>query len=152
MQSCELMLKSVTCLLKTLEFMSPDATNAIMLQSQLTLVAGNLHTTTKMKHPAPSVQDYCRDFGKTMRESIKWISNTSPIGNPILIPSRTRSWSFCYWKIKSDSNSAHEQDEPCKDGGTGQYSKHGQCVRQLTVRQQTTQFSAGTLPMSAYGL
>ena len=26
-------------------------------------------------------------------------------------------------------------------------SKHGQCVRQLTVRQQTTQFSAGTLPM-----
>ena len=31
-------------------------------------------------------------------------------------------------------------------------SEHGQCVRQLTVRQQTTKFSAGTLPMSAYGL
>ena len=33
-------------------------------------------------------------------------------------------------------------------------SEQGQCVRrvrQLTVRQQTTKFSAGTLPMSAYG-
>ena len=28
-------------------------------------------------------------------------------------------------------------------------SKHGQCIRQLTVRQQRTKFSASTLPMSA---
>ena len=28
-------------------------------------------------------------------------------------------------------------------------SEHGQCVRQLTVRQQTTKFSAGTLPLLA---
>ena len=31
-------------------------------------------------------------------------------------------------------------------------SEHGQCARQLTVRQQTTKFSAGTLPMSAYSV
>ena len=67
MQSCELMLKSITCLLKASEFMSPDATNAIKPQSLLTLVVENLSTTTKMKHPAPSLLDYCRDFGKAMR-------------------------------------------------------------------------------------
>jgi len=27
--------------------------------------------------------------------------------------------------------------------------EHGQCVRQLTVWQQTTKFSAGTLPLTA---
>ena len=31
-------------------------------------------------------------------------------------------------------------------------SEHGQRLRQLTVRQQTTKFLGGTLPMSAYGL
>lgn len=30
--------------------------------------------------------------------------------------------------------------------------EHGQCVRQLTVRQQTTKFSAGTLPLTAYSV
>ena len=53
-QSCERMLKSITGLLKASEFMSPEATNAIKLQSLLTLVVENLHATTKMKHPAPS--------------------------------------------------------------------------------------------------
>jgi len=31
-------------------------------------------------------------------------------------------------------------------------TEHRQCVRQLTVRQQTTKFSAGTLPMSTYSV
>ena len=30
--------------------------------------------------------------------------------------------------------------------------EHGQCVWQLTVRQQTTKFSAGTLPLTAYSV
>ena len=68
MQSCELMLKSINCVLKSLEFMSPDATNAIKLHSLLNLVVENLHATTKMKHPAPSLLDHWGDFGKAMRE------------------------------------------------------------------------------------
>ena len=71
------MLKSITGLLKASEFMSPDATNAIKLQSLLTLVVENLHATTKMKHPAPSLLDYCRDLGNVSRESIKGIPNWS---------------------------------------------------------------------------
>ena len=30
--------------------------------------------------------------------------------------------------------------------------EHRLCVRQLTVRQQTTKFSAGTLPLTAYSV
>ena len=71
------MLKSITRLLKASEFTSPDATNAIKLQSLLILVVENLHTTMKMKHSAPSLLDYCRDFEKAMRESIKRITKWS---------------------------------------------------------------------------
>ena len=49
MQPCELMLRSTTRLLKASEFMSPEATHAIKLQSLLTLVVENIHVTTKMK-------------------------------------------------------------------------------------------------------
>ena len=70
MQSCELMLKSINCVLKSSEFMSPDATNVIKLQSVLNLVVENLHATTKMKHPAPSLLDHRGDFGKAMREFV----------------------------------------------------------------------------------
>ena len=71
MQSYELMLKNNDRLLKTSEFTSPDAANAIMLQSLLTSVVENVYTTTKMKHLAPSLLDYCQDFGTALRESIK---------------------------------------------------------------------------------
>ena len=57
MQTCELMLRRITRLLKASEFMSPDATNAIRLQSRFTLVVENLHVTTKMKQPAPSLKN-----------------------------------------------------------------------------------------------
>ncbi|KAL9958466.1 hypothetical protein ACROYT_G035481, partial [Oculina patagonica] len=65
----------------------------------------------------------------------------------LLSSSRTRNGSVCYCEINSYPSSAHRQGEHCKWA-----SEHGQCVRQLTVRQQSTKFSAGTLPMSAYGL
>ena len=71
------MLKSITRLLEASEFTSPDGTNAIKLLSLLTLVVENLHATMKMKHSAPSLLDYCWDFEKAMRESIKRITNWS---------------------------------------------------------------------------
>ena len=118
MQSCKLMLKSIAHLLEASEFTSPDGTNMIKLQSLLTLVVENLHATMKMKHSAPSLLDYCWDFEKAMRESIKRVTNwsikyfTKP--EIILSHSTTHNGSFCYCKIKSDSGSAYGQDEPCK--------------------------------------
>ncbi|KAJ7394699.1 hypothetical protein OS493_000524 [Desmophyllum pertusum] len=76
-KSCELMLNSITQLLTALEVLNPDAADAINLQSLLTLVVESLHATTKIKHPAPSLLDYCRVFGKAMRESVKRITNWS---------------------------------------------------------------------------
>ena len=87
MLSCELVLKSVTRLLKASEFISPDATNAIKVQSLLTLVVENLHATTKMKHPAPSLLDYCRHLGNVTGESIKGIKKlVYQILHPLEIP------------------------------------------------------------------
>ena len=70
-------MQSCNRLLKASEFVSPDATNAIKLQSLLTLAVENLYATTKMKHPAISLQHYFRDCGKAMRESIKGITTWS---------------------------------------------------------------------------
>lgn len=153
-KSCELMLNSITQLLTALEVLNPDAADAINLQSLLTLVVESLHATTKIKHPAPSLLDYCRVFGKAMRESVKRITNWSakyfthqrsyypvpevamdlcniPKLNPIPVVSMDRA------DIVKMREWARE---------------HGQCVRQRTVRQQTTKFSAGTLPLTAYSV
>ena len=153
-KSCELMLNSVTQLLTVLEVLSPEATEGINLKSLLTLVVESLHATTKIKHPAPSLLDYSRDFGKVMRESIKQITNWAakylthqrsyypvpevardlgdvPKLNPIPVVSMVRD------NIVKMRKWARE---------------HGQCVRQLTVRQQTTKFSAGALPLTAYSV
>ena len=126
-----------------------DATNAIKLQSLLTLVVDNLHATARMKHPPPSLLDYCRDFGKAENFGL---SNTSPTGDPI-IPFQSSQWIFLLLQTLNPipvvpmnrTNLAKIREWA---------SEQGQCVRrvrQLTVRQQTTKFSAGTLPMSAYG-
>ena len=46
-------------------------------QATVSVDLENIHVTTKMKHPAPSLLDYYRDFGKAVRESIKRITNWS---------------------------------------------------------------------------
>ena len=115
--------------------MSPDATNAIKLQSLLTLVVENLHATTKMKQPAPRLLDYCRDFGKAIRESIKLITH----------------WSFKYFThrksyytvpelamdlsaiAKLNPISVVSMDMTNISKMREWASEHGQCVRPLTL-------------------
>ena len=95
------MLRSITRLLTGAEFMSPDATNAIKLQSLLTLVEENIHVTMKMKHPAPSLLDYMYywDFGKA-----KLVCQILHPPEILLSHSRACNGSFCYCKIKSHSS------------------------------------------------
>ena len=148
------MLNSVTQLHTVLEVLSPEATEAINLKSLLTLVVESLHATTKIKHPAPSLIDYSRDFEKAMWESIKQITSWAtkyfthqrshypvpevamdlgdvPKLNPIPV-------------ISMDRDNVVKMREWSRE--------HGQCIRQLTVRQQTAKFSAGTLPLTAYSV
>ena len=85
------------------------------------------HVTMKMKHPAPSLLDYCQDFGKAMRESIKQITNWSTKcfnhrKSYYPIPELTNYGSFRYCKIKSNSSSPQGQDEHCKDEGMGEWT------------------------------
>ena len=132
------MLRRITRLLKASEFISPDATNAIRLQSLFTLVVENLHVTAKMKQPAPSLLDYCRDFGKAMRESITRISNWS------VRFLATHRKSYCPFPelamdlfvipklnpipvVPMDKTNLAKMREWA--------SEQGQCVGQLTVRQ-----------------
>ncbi|KAL9954346.1 hypothetical protein ACROYT_G041870 [Oculina patagonica] len=89
------MFNSISRLLKLSEFMSPDAANAINLQSLLTLVVENLHATTKMKHPAPSLLDYFGEFGKGMRESITEATKKLAANNKIF------SWHIAHVSIRA---------------------------------------------------
>ena len=80
MQTCELVLKSISRLLKASEFETrcyKRGQAAVSVDFGGTHYVDNLHATMGMKHPAPSLLDYCRDFGKAMRESIKRITNWS---------------------------------------------------------------------------
>jgi hypothetical protein len=47
---------------------------SLELQSCLTCIVENLHAVTKMKHPTPPMLDHAREFGNSMRESLKRIA------------------------------------------------------------------------------
>ena len=101
-----------------------------------------------MKHPASSLLDYCRDFGKAMRD-IYWANNklVCEILQILLLScSRARIGSFLYCKLNPISVIPMDKRNIAKMREWA--SEHEQCVRQLTVRQQTIKFSAGTFPMS----
>ena len=108
-----------------------------------------------MKHPATSFLDYCRDFGKAMRESIQ--ANNKLVCQ-ILQPYRKSYYPIPKLAMNLSANAKLNPIPVVSLDKTSILkmrewaSEHGQCVRQLTVKQQTTKFSAGTLPMSAYGL
>ena len=153
-KSCELMLNGITRLHTVSEFLNSDAVDAINHQSLLALVVENLHATTEIKHPAPSLLDYCRDFGRVIRESVKRSTNWS-----VKYFTHRRSY-YPVPEVAMDLSSIPKlnpiptvfMDRADIVKMRDWASEHGQCVRQLTVRQQTTKFSAGTLPMSAYSV
>ena len=126
----------------------------INLQSLLTLVVESLYATTMIKHPAPSLLDYCRDFGKAMRESVKRITDQSAKyfthqRSYYPVPEVAMDLSYV---PKLDPIPVVSMDRADIVKMREWAREHGQCVRQLTVRQQTTKFSAGTLPLTAYSV
>ena len=84
--------------------------------------------------------------GHTGRKYQTGLPNTSPPGSPI-IPFQSSQWIFLLYKINPIPVVSMDKMNIAKMREW--VSEHGQCVRQLCVRQQTTKFSAGTLPMSA---
>ena len=139
-------------LLKASEFtcMSPDPTNAIKLQSLLTCREPSRNNDDE----TPSTK-----FARLLPRF--WNGNER-----YLLSKLITNWSvkyFTHWKsyypvpelamdlsaiAKLNPISVLPVDKRNITKMREWASEHEQCVRQLTVRQQTTKFSAGTLPMS----
>lgn len=122
------------------------------MQSCLTTVVENLHAVSHVKQNLPTKLQYCRDFGTIFRESVKKITKWS---------------AFYFTKVSSyypvPENSVRllsisslekpDQITVSRDNLNQLYERantHGKCVRQRTVRQETTAYKYGTLFLNMY--
>ena len=126
---------------------------SVDLESCMTGQVESLHSTHHHKHEAGAhVIDYARGFGNTVKEGLK----------------RTTRWAAHYFTNKRSyypvpSNSVKFWDIPFlpplptvqMNDENQEYMRewardNGKSVRQRTVRQETTKYKAGTLPLNMY--
>ena len=121
-------------------------------EALLTVKVKNLHAVSHFKHPTCMQLHYARDFGTTALESAK----------------RMTQWSTFYFTHSATyypvpPTQIHLQDFPRmtqqnllvmssadQDLMRNWANTHYKCVRQSTVRQETTKHKAGTLPLNMY--
>ena len=101
------------------------------------------HALTRPNSPFP-FPFYCQPHRLANTKLVYQILHPPEI---LLSHSRARNGSFCHTKLNPIPVVSMDKMNIAKMRES--VSEHGQCVRQLCVRQQTTKFSAGTLPMSA---
>ena len=123
----------------------------VNLLFSLTLDVGHFHLSKHFKSIVLSMQQYCCQFGSTVKESMKRISR----------------WSAHYYTGKNwfqpPDNAIYLKDMPLFEKETIKKLEHskieimrnwaavnGKAVRQRPNRQQTTMAAAGTIPMSIY--
>ncbi|XP_063412869.1 uncharacterized protein LOC134695518 [Mytilus trossulus] len=122
------------------------------MSSCLTTVVENLHALSHVKQSLPTKLQYSRDFGIIFRESVK----------------RITQWAAHYYTNETSyypvpDTIMHLQNIPSLDRPTTQFASkielsllhtwantHGKCVRQRTVRLETTAYKCGTLPLNMY--
>ena len=94
------------------------------------------------KDEFPTVLNFARNLGNSVYKSIKMITNWAAYYSPHPIPSPI------IWSKKTRRLNSNEQET----GGNheGMSSLAWQKYRQRTVRQETTKFKAGTLPLNMY--
>lgn len=120
--------------------------------SLLTIKVENFHAVSHFKHPACLQLQHARDLGATVLESAK----------------RMTIWSAFYYTHRdsyypvpatqmhlSEFPKMRQQSHPSMSNSDQEVMRswardHGKCVRQRTVRQETTKFKAGTLPLNMY--
>ena len=125
----------------------------VNLESCMTEQVESLHATHHFKHDTGAhVLDYARSFGNTVKEGLK----------------RTTIWSTYYFTNKKSyypipTNSLRFWDIPLlpplpavsmsdvhQDFMREWARDNGKSVRQRTVRQETTKYESGTLPLNMY--
>lgn len=121
-------------------------------EALLTVKVENLHAVSHFKHPTCMQLHYARDFGTTGLESAKRMTQWSAV---------FFTHSTSYYPVPSTQ--IHLQDFPRmtkqnlpvmssadQDLMRKWANTHGKCVTQHTVRQETTKYKAGTLPLNMY--
>ena len=123
------------------------------VQSLLTLCVENIHAIGHFKQQFPTMLEHARNLSNTVRESLKRIASWAAV---------YYTHRDSYYPVPESSISIRDipkMDVPIQKQKISQETKqkmrdwandHGKSVRQRTVRQQTTMFSAGTLPLNMY--
>lgn len=148
--SLSLLEKGLERLDKNICTLSPGFT--IKPEVCLTIQVENVHAVSHFKHPTCTLLEYARDFGNSMKESLKRATNWS---------SYYFTHSQSYYPVPQTKVSLSDiptikrlpvRPMAKKDQDTMRQwaSEHGKAVRQLSVRQNNTKHKAGTLPLNMY--
>lgn len=126
---------------------------SVDLQSLLTVQVENLHATSHFKEQFPTCLQYARLLSATVYESVKRSVNWSAYyfthaQSYYPVPSTRRQLSAMPFMghLSPTRTLSSGEKETMKNWA----SDYGKCVRQRTVRQETTKFKAGTLPLNMY--
>ncbi|VDI36816.1 Hypothetical predicted protein [Mytilus galloprovincialis] len=122
------------------------------LKSCLTTVVENLHSLSHVKQDLPSKLQYCRDFGNIFTEIVKRITNWSAYyftkdSSYYPLPDSAINLNGIPKLKKPDTRSITPEDSKLLYDWA---KTHGKCVRQRMVRQETTMYKCGTLPLNMY--
>ena len=129
---------------------------SIDLECCMTGQVESLHSTHHHKHEAGAhVIDYARGFGNTAKEGVKrttlWAAHYFTNKKSYYpVPSNSiRFWDIPFLPPLPAVHSLHMNDED-QEYMREWARNNGKSVRQRTVRQETTKYKAGTLPLNMY--
>ncbi len=152
LQSLEIIVKGIKDLRDLLQQINPQY--PIHLHSCLTCDVENLHAVGHLKEQMPAQLHYCQNLFTTVYESIKRVvqwaafyfthpSSYYPVPehkiNLKQIPRLTT--------VENPRVLSKDEVETMREWA----ATHGKCVRQRSIREETTKYRCGTLPLNMYG-
>ncbi len=149
--SVEMIEKELRRLRRLLDTLNPEYN--VNLHTCLTVQVENLHALSHFKSQFPTMLLYARNLANTVNESIKrvvpWAAyyyTHEKSYYPVLKQSTPLERMPKMDHLKPVSNLSNEEQNLMREWA----STHGKAVRQRSVRQETTMFKAGTLPLNMY--
>ena len=141
----------------TIQAVKPQYCECVEMKSMLTIAVENIHAVSHFKSQTQTMLTYAMNLSNTVHEGLK----------------RVTKWAAYYYTHPTSYYPVPDQSMSLEDltgGGAmllplkptrkltpnqceimlGWANEFGKCVRQKTVRQETTMFKAGTLPLNMY--
>ena len=137
-------------LTKNIRTINPDL--VLNPEALLTVKVENLHAVSHFKLPTCMQLHYARDFGDTVLEAAKRMTNwsafyfTRPTSYYPVPSAQIHLKDFPRMRQQNKLQMRAEDQEQMRLWARD----NGKCVRQRTVRQETTKYKAGTLPLNMY--